>query len=177
MNVPTFLHGLPDWVLLPPKTHFLVLEHKPNNRMHVNVLTEKELKKLVSPTHLSPLQQDVLSMHHKLFHLPYLTMLRLGKFGVLLCRFLKLRNDLPPCVSCVFGKAHRIPWHSKSSATKHDRTMHDTRAMALGERVYTDQLVSAQPRLVPQEKVCQQEQGFGVPLFLLTVQLTLLKFI
>ena len=52
----------------------------------------------------------------------------------------------------MFEQAHGRPWRSKSSATKHGGTICGTRAVAPGERVYTDQLVSAQPGLVPQEK-------------------------
>ena len=81
----------------------------PEYRSTVNLLSQKDIEKLISPIHLSPLQQEFLSVHHKLFHLPYTTMLRLAKFGILPRRFLKLRNDLPPCVSCMFGQAHRKP--------------------------------------------------------------------
>ena len=75
----------------------------PEYKSTANLLSEEELQKLTSLIHLSPLQQEFLSMHHKLFHLPYSTMLRLAKFGILPRRFLKFRNDLPPCVSCMFG--------------------------------------------------------------------------
>ena len=91
-------------------------------------------------------------MHHKLFHLPYTHMLRLAKFGILPKRFLKLRNDLPPCVSCMFGQAHRKPWRHKCSATKDGGTIRCRKRAKPGDMVYTDQLVSAQPGLVPQEK-------------------------
>ena len=124
----------------------------PEFRTTADTLSEEELKKIASPIHVSPLQQEFLSMHHKLFHLPYTHMLRLAKFGILPKRFLKLRNDLPPCVSCMFGQAHRKPWRHKCSATKDGGTSRRDKRAKPGDMVYTNQLVSAQPGLVPQEK-------------------------
>ena len=43
-------------------------------------------------------------------------MIRLAKMSILPQRFLKIRNDLAPCVSGLFGQAHRWPWRHKSSA-------------------------------------------------------------
>ena len=50
-------------------------------------LTDEDVQMLCSPLHLSSLQQEFLSLHNKLFHLPFTTMLRLCKFGVLPTRF------------------------------------------------------------------------------------------
>jgi hypothetical protein len=99
-------------------------------------------------------------------------MLRLSKFGILPQRFLKLQNDMPPCVSCIFGKAHQCPWRGKRSAVEtrsttdslpkercdkrqtisHDGVLRGPTLSWPGEEVGTDQIVSAQPGLVPQEK-------------------------
>ena len=91
-------------------------------------------------------------MHHKLFHLPYSVMLSMAKFGILPRRFLKLRNDLPPCVLCMFGQAHQKPWRHKTSSTNKGGTIRRDKKLKACHIVYTDQLVSAQPGLVPQEK-------------------------
>ena len=132
-------------------------------------LSEEEIEKITSPTHLSPLQQEFLSVHYKLNHLPFAIMLRLSKFGFLPQRFLKLRNAMPPCVSCMFGKAHRRPWRGKRSAignndnitggrrgkrqlVNHGGVLRGPTLSQPGEEVGTDQIVSAQPGLVPQEK-------------------------
>ena len=148
----------------------------PEYRSTSKMLTEEEIKNLTSPTHLSPLQQEFLSVHYKMNHLPFTNMLRLSNFGILPRRFLKLRNDMPPCVSCMFGKAHRRPWRGKRSAVQLNSSPSDKsetvqaarrekrqtvthggflRGPTLsepGEEVGTDQIVSAQPGLVPQEK-------------------------
>ena len=87
----------------------------PEYKQAAKTLLEEDIEKITSPKHLSPLQQEFLSVHYKLSHLPFTIMLRLAKVGILPHRFLKLRNDLPPCVSCLFGQAHRRPWRHKSS--------------------------------------------------------------
>ena len=69
-------------------------------------LSDEEIEAVFLPTHLTPLQQELLRLHYKLFHLPFTVMLRLCKFGVLPKRFLKLRDNLPPCALCMFGQAH-----------------------------------------------------------------------
>ena len=115
-------------------------------------LSDEEVEALCLPTHLSPLQQEFLSLHYKLFHLPFTVMLRLCKFGVLPKRFLKLRNNLPPCASCMFGQAHRKPWRHKASARNVGGTIKNPRSATPGGKVCTDQLVSAQPGLVRQER-------------------------
>ena len=79
-------------------------------------------------------------------------MLRLSNMSILPCRFLKLRNDFPPCVSCLFGQARRRLWRHKSSTTSTDGVLLNADITKPGQRVGTDQIVSAQPGLVPKEK-------------------------
>ena len=122
----------------------------PEYKSAAHNLSDKEIEKIVSPIHLSPLQQEFLSLHCKLFHLPFTIMLRMASIGILPRRFLKLRNDLPPCMSCLFGQSHRKPWRHKGSAT--GGILRGKDISQPGERVSTDQIVSAQPGLVPQDK-------------------------
>ena len=105
---------------------------------------------LCSPLHLSPLQQEFLSLHNKLFHLPFTTVLLLCKLGVLPKR--SVRNNLPLFASCMFGQAHRRPCRHKTLASNVGGTIRNSKLLVPGEKVCTDQLVSAQPGLVPQEK-------------------------
>ena len=76
----------------------------PEYKQSAKTLSEKDIEKIMSPKHLSPLQQEFLSVHYKLNHLPFTIMLRLSNMSILPRRFLKLRNDLPPCVSCMLDK-------------------------------------------------------------------------
>ena len=79
-------------------------------------------------------------------------MLRLAQMGILPKQFLKLKNDLPPCVSCQFGKAHRKPWRIKTSKSGKLSTLRVPDPLEPGEMIAVDQLISAQPGLVPQER-------------------------
>ena len=79
-------------------------------------------------------------------------MLRLAKMSILPRRFLQLRNDFPPCVSFHFGQVHRQPWRHKSSTKSSGGVLRSWDIIKPGQRVGTDQIVSAQPGLVPQEK-------------------------
>ena len=72
--------------------------------------------------------------------------------------FLKLRNDLPPCVSCLFGQAHCHPWRHKSSTTSAGGVIRSADITKPGQRFGTDQIVSAQPGLVTKEK-CQMTRA------------------
>ena len=67
-------------------------------------------------------------------------------------RFLKLRNDLPPCVSCLFGQAHCRPWRHKSSTTSTGGVLRSSDITKPGQQVGKCHIVLAQPGLVPQEK-------------------------
>ena len=80
-------------------------------------ISDEDVRKITSPDHLSPLQQEFLSLHHRLLHLPMPIMLRMSRLGILPKRFCKLRNDLPPCVDCLFGRSHQRPWRTKASST------------------------------------------------------------
>ena len=115
-------------------------------------LTDEQIEEITLPMHLSPLQQEFLSRHCQLLHLPFSTMLRMSKIGLLPSRFLKLRNDLPPCVSCMFGQSHCRPWKGKGSSKASGGVLKKESINEPGQTVGTDQIVSAQPGFVPQEK-------------------------
>ena len=93
-----------------------ITESAPEYGQAANIFLEEAIEKITLPTHLSPLQQEFLSVHFKLNHLPFTIMLGLEKMSIFLRRFLKLRNDFTPCISCLFGQAHLRPWRQKSSA-------------------------------------------------------------
>jgi len=95
---------------------------------------------------LSILQDEFLQWHERLNHIPLSRMITLAEKGFLPKKFLQLRQSLPPCGVCLFGHARRRPWRSKgppSSIKKASETYP-------GAGTSTDQLVSAQPGLVPQ---------------------------
>ena len=79
-------------------------------------------------------------------------MLGLAKMSIRPRRFLKLRNDFPPCVSCLFGQTHRRYWRHKSPAKSSGGVLRSSDINKPGQRAGTNHIVSAQPGLVPQEK-------------------------
>ena len=69
----------------------------------------------------------------------------MSKRGILPKEFVKLQKDLPICGSCLFGKQTRRPQRSKRG-----RPIQQPEHNYPGGGVSTDQIISAQPGLVPQ---------------------------
>ena len=116
------------------------------------ILSDEDLNRLAHPETLSPQEQEFLDMHHRLFHLPYTIMFRLAKLGVLPKHFCRLIKRPPPCASCLFGQAHRKPWRSKSTKDGKKSVLRGPQIKNPGDCIAVDQIVSAQPGLVPQDK-------------------------
>ncbi len=126
-------------------------------------LTPAGIAAIARPQSLSPLQQEFLSRHNRLYHMPFHRMIQLSKNGSLPKRFLKLQNNMPICVSCKFGQAHKRPWRTLGKRSNPIRSKeHDSPE----DCVSTDQMVSAQPGLVPQMSgFLTSERIWGITLF------------
>ena len=79
-------------------------------------------------------------------------MFRLVKLGFLPPKFKKLKNKAPPCVSCLLGQAHRKPWRFKRTKDGGLSSLRGKDISKPAETIGCDQLISAQPGLVPQSK-------------------------
>ena len=110
-------------------------------------LSLEEAQTLARPRQLSPLQQELMSWHHRLYHLPFRRVLQLASLGFLPKRLLECRNKQPLCVSCQFGQAHRRPWRVKG---KKSGSIRQPDHINPGDGVSVDQIISAQPGLIPQ---------------------------
>ena len=110
-------------------------------------ISAEELEQVLNPTSLSPLQEEMMSHHNRLHHLPFPKLILLAEKNEIPKRLAELKGQEPICVACIFGKAHKQPWRSKSKDKKHIRNMTDDEP---GKRVSLDQIVSAQPGLIPQ---------------------------
>lgn len=110
-------------------------------------LTTKQLKNLSQPQTMSPLQEEMFSYHCQMHHLPFPKMLVLAENGTLPKRFAALKGRTPICVSCIFGTAHCRPWRTKSKTSHPIRKKTDNTP---GACTSLDQIVSAQPGLIPQ---------------------------
>ena len=73
-------------------------------------IPDEVLKKISNPVKLNPLEEELLALHERLWHLPFSVMFRMVKMGLLPKKFCKLKNKTPPCVSCLLRQAYRKPW-------------------------------------------------------------------
>ena len=115
-------------------------------------IPDEVLKEFSNPVKLTPLQEEFLVLHERLWHLPFSTMFRMVKLGLLPRKFKKLNNKAPPCVSCLLGQAHKRPWRTKQTKSGTASTLRKETVKEPGDVVGVDQLISAQPGLIPQWK-------------------------
>ena len=80
-------------------------------------LTFKEVQELVYPCVLMPTQQELMSRHHRLYHLLFWRLFQLAMMGVLPKYLLECREHPPLCIECQFGQAHRQPWCTKGKGS------------------------------------------------------------
>ena len=110
-------------------------------------LTLYKAQALARPHTLSPLQQEFMSWHNRLYHLPYRIIFRLESLSFLPKRLLEFRNKPPLCVACQFSQAHRRPWQTKGKKSGLLQRPEQTKPI---DGVSVDHIVSAHPVLIPQ---------------------------
>ncbi len=76
-------------------------------------ITQEQAQQLACPWALTPQQQELVSWHYCLYHLPLNRILMLAKRGYLPKSLLKLQDKLPLCDACHVGTAHQCPWCTK----------------------------------------------------------------
>ena len=109
-------------------------------------MTSDQLKTIAKPEILNDNQRDLMALHCKMNHLPFSAMIKLTESGRIKKCFVKLKDRLPVFMSCVFGMSYQCPWCNKDkpgTIQKDDETEH-------GDCASIDQLVFAQPGLIPQ---------------------------
>jgi len=124
----------------------------PDMKEASNDLSDEDITKISNPVWLLPLQEEFVALHARYWHLPFSVMFRMVKLGFLPKKFKKLGNEAPPCVSCLFGQAHKKPWRFKRTKNGTTSTLRGEKISNPGDTVGIDQLISAQPGLVPQDK-------------------------
>jgi hypothetical protein len=106
-----------------------------------------QLQNLLSPQSLSPLQEEMLSHHNQLHHTPFPKLIVMAQQSKIPKQLALLKRPCPLCVACLFGQAHKCQWQSKSKQ-KHPICKYTYDAP--GKQASMDQMVSAQPGLIPQ---------------------------
>ncbi|KAL7528961.1 hypothetical protein ACHAXR_004541, partial [Thalassiosira sp. AJA248-18] len=110
-------------------------------------ISSEEAQALARPRILTPIQQELMDWHHRLYHLSFIKIFCLAELGHLPKRLLDCKSKKPLCVACQFGTAHRRPWRVKGKASGSIRKKNQK---IPGDGVSMDQIVSAQPGLIPQ---------------------------
>ena len=110
-------------------------------------ISQEEAQRLARPKALSPVQQELLSWHHRLYHLKFKRIFTLARLGILPKTLLECENTAPLCLECQFGQAKRRAWRFKGKKSGSIQKKSETKP---GDGVSVDQIVSAQPGLVPQ---------------------------
>ena len=88
-----------------------------------------------------------MSYHIKLHHLPFLKLIELTERGEIPKKLATLNVRTPVCVACIFGTAHRKPRRTKFKKYSPIQRSGDNEP---GKMISIDQLVLAQPGLIPQ---------------------------
>ena len=114
---------------------------------HAKCLTEEDIKLLQHPVPLTKLQKEWKVLHDYYGHLPFAQMDKLVKHQILPQKFAKLRGKPVLCPSCMFGRMRRRAWRAKGD--KNIRHIRKESEKYPGAKVSADQLVVAQPGLVP----------------------------
>ncbi len=106
-----------------------------------------QVEHLLTPQSLLPLQEEMMSHHYQLHHMHFPQLIVLAEKGIIPKRLASLNGRCPICVACLFGQAHKHLWHSK---LKQKHPICKPTDDAPGKQASMDQLLSAQPGLIPQ---------------------------
>jgi hypothetical protein len=110
-------------------------------------ISKEEAEALARPQNLTPLQQELMDWHHCLYHLSFSKLFRLTVEGYLPKNLLKCKGSLPLCIACEVGTVHRCPWQQRGKASG---SICQPEHILPGDGVSMDQIISAQPGLIPQ---------------------------
>ena len=109
-------------------------------------LLKEEAQCLAYPRTLISAQQELLSWHHHLYHLPFVRLFQLAKWWILPKSILACEDKPPLCIACQFGQAHHCPWCRKGEASG---SICKPNEVQPGDGTSVHQIVSAQPGLTP----------------------------
>ncbi len=82
-----------------------------------------------------------------LYHTPFPKLIAMAEQGGILKCLAALKGSCPICVACLFRQACKCPWQSKIKQKHPIPKLTDD---APGKKASLDQMVSAQPGLIPQ---------------------------
>ena len=112
----------------------------------VMTLDKDLLNQILYSRTLTPLEQEFMDKHYSLQYAPFIKMFHKAEFGKLPQRFLTLKKKPPICASSIFSSMKRKAWKRRHERSTTIRYLEHNRP---GKDTSVDQLVSAQPGLVP----------------------------
>jgi hypothetical protein len=77
-------------------------------------ITPSQLEHILHPNALSPLQEEMMSHHTQLHHLPFPKLIAMAEAEEISQHLLLLKGCCPICVACLFSIAHKRTRHSES---------------------------------------------------------------
>ena len=107
-----------------------------------------QIAHILNPKALFFFQEDMMSYHYRLYYLPFPKLIIIAEQGRIPKRLAQLRGRTSICVACIFGSARKRPWQTKAKSSKYPIQKKEDDAP--GKKTLIDQIVSAQPGLVPQ---------------------------
>ena len=111
-------------------------------------LTEDDIQNLKHPLPLTKLEQEWLNIHDQYGHISFREMDRLVENIMIPSKFKNLKGKHFMCPSCAYEKMRKSAWQSKGITNlKHNCQKANNKP---GAKIFTDQIVVAQPGLVPQ---------------------------
>ena len=108
-------------------------------------LSAEDIKLIQSPETLSPLQIEWKKLHDRHGHTPFTDMDKLAECRILPTKFKQLKGQKFLCPSCIFGRMRKRAWRKKGKY----KSIRKPSQNYAGAKVSIDQLVVAQPGLVP----------------------------
>ena len=137
-----------DNIKAPDETDLSVVPNDANDFLQSSkCLTKEELNLIQHPHPLIPLQKEWKTVHDQYGHLLFAKMDLLVQNNMLPKKFAKLKGQRILCPSCIFGKMRKRAWRNKSVSSV--KTIRKEKENFPGAKVSIDQLVVAQPGLVP----------------------------
>ena len=104
-------------------------------------LSKEHLAQFCNPQILDDDQRELIALHNKLNHLPFPSMIKLEEIGKIPKKLAKLKDCLPVCMSCVFGRAQKRPWRFKSKKGGTSSKIRKDNGVNPGDCVSLDQMV------------------------------------
>jgi hypothetical protein len=105
------------------------------------------MEHILHPKALLALQEEMKSYHTHLHNLKFPKLIAMAKVGDIPRCLGSLKGRCPICAACLFGTAHKCPWHSKSKESHPVQKKSDNYPSV---KASLDHLISAQPGLIPQ---------------------------